>query len=148
MILISSCLLGVNCKYNGKNNYNILVEKVLNKYQVLPLCAEQLGGLPTPRVPSEIKKIGKDIKVINKNNEDVTSMFFAGAQEVLNLVKKFNIKKAILKEKSPSCGKGFIYSGNFDDVLVKGNGILANMLIENGVKVYTLEEFIKAENLD
>ena len=141
MILVSSCLLGINCKYNGKNNYNEKIEKILENNKVLPLCAEQLGGLPTPRIPSEIKIINGEKKVFNKLGEDVTENFYKGAEEVLKMVKKFNIKKAILKEKSPSCGKGKIYSGNFDETLVDGNGILTDLLIQNGVEVYTLEEY-------
>ena len=140
MILVSSCLLGINCKYNGKNNYNDKVEKILKAEEVLPLCAEQLGGLTTPRSPSEIKIVNGEKKVINKLGEDVTENFYRGAEEVLKMVKKFNIKKAILKEKSPSCGKGNVYSGNFDDTLVSGNGILADLLIKNGVEVLTIDE--------
>lgn len=140
MILISSCLLGINCKYNGKNNYNEKIENILKTEEVLPLCAEQLGGLTTPRSPSEIKIINGEKRVINKLGEDVTENFYKGAEEVLKMVKKFNIKKAILKSKSPSCGKGKIYSGNFDDTLVSGNGILTDLLIKNGVEVFTLEE--------
>ena len=140
MILVSSCLLGINCKYNGKNNYNEKIEKILKTEEVLPLCAEQLGGLTTPRSPAEIKIINGEKRVFNKLGEDVTENFLRGANEILKMVKKFNIKKAILKEKSPSCGKGLIYSGNFDEKLVNGNGILVDLLIENGVEVLTLEE--------
>lgn len=140
MILVSSCLLGINCKYNGKNNYSEKLEKILKDEQVLPLCAEQLGGLTTPRSPAEIKLINSEKHVINKNGEDVTENFIRGANEVLKMVKKFNIKKAILKDKSPSCGKGLVYSGNFDDILVNGNGILTDLLIKNGVEVITINE--------
>lgn len=140
MILVSSCLLGINCKYNGKNNYSEKLEQILKTEEVLPLCAEQLGGLTTPRSPAEIKNINGEKRVINKNGEDVTENFLRGAEEVLKMVKKFNIKKAILKDKSPSCGKGKVYSGNFDGNLVDGNGILTDLLIKNGVEVITINE--------
>lgn len=140
MILVSSCLLGINCKYNGKNNYNEKIENILKNEEVLPLCAEQLGGLTTPRSPAEIRIVNGEKRVFNKLGEDVTENFLRGAQEVLKMVKKFNIKKAILKEKSPSCGKGQVYSGNFDGILVNGNGILVDLLIQNGVEVLTFDE--------
>lgn len=136
MILVSACLCGINCKYNGSNNYNEKIFDLVKEGKAIPICPEQLGGLTTPRVPSEIK----NGKVINKEGIDVTDNFIKGANEVLELTKKLNIKKAILKSKSPSCGKGKIYSGNFDNELIDGNGILTELLLKNGIEVINSDE--------
>ena len=135
MILVSACLCGINCKYNGKNNYNEEVFKLVKDGFAIPVCPEQLGGLTTPRIPSEIK----DGRVINKEGIDVTDNFIKGANEVLELCKKLNITKVILKSKSPSCGKGKIYNGNFDGTLVEGNGILTEILLKNNIEVITYD---------
>lgn len=136
MILVSACLCGINCKYNGKNNYDEKLFNLVKEGKAIPVCPEQLGGLSTPRIPSEIK----DNKVINKEGIDVTENFIRGALEVLELCKKLNINKVILKSKSPSCGKGKIYSGNFDGKLVKGNGILTDLLLKNNIEVINSDE--------
>ena len=135
MILVSACLAGINCKYNGKNNYNKEIFQMVKNGEAIPICAEQLGGLTTPRIPAEIKIIDGKRRVINKNGEDVTEQFEKGAREVVELALKLEIEKTILQARSPSCGVGKIYSGNFDGQLVDGNGILAQMLIENGIEV-------------
>ena len=135
MILVSSCLAGLNCKYNGGNNFNKEILEMVKKGEAIPVCAEQLGGLTTPRSPSEIRIIDGKRYVINKNGEDVTEQFERGAREVLELAQKLGIKKAILQARSPSCGVGKIYSGKFDGRLVDGNGILAEILLENGIEV-------------
>ena len=108
--------------------------------KAIPVCAEQLGGLTTPRIASEVKFVDGKRYVINKAGEDVTKQFEKGAQEILDLAKKLNITQAILKARSPSCGKGKIYNGEFNGQLVDGNGILADLLIKNGIKVITEEE--------
>ena len=136
MILVSACLCGINCKYNGSNNYNPKIFELVKEGKAIPICPEQLGGLSTPRYPSEIK----NGKVINDQGIDVTNNFVRGANEVLELAKKLNIKKAILKSRSPSCGKGKIYSGNFDGKLVDGNGILVELLLNNGTEVISSDE--------
>lgn len=141
MILVSACLVGINCKYNGKNNYNEKILDLVRSGKAIPLCPEQLGGLSTPRVPCEIKFIAGKRYVFNKDGLDVTEMFNKGAEEVLVFVKKMNIKKAILKSKSPSCGVGKIYDGTFSNNLIDGNGILAEMLVSSGVEVISSEEF-------
>ncbi len=140
MILVSGCLAGINCKYNGGNNYNEKVFNLVKEGMAIPVCAEQLGGLTTPRIASEIKFIDGKRYVINKAGEDVTEQFEKGAKEILDLVKKLNITKAILKAKSPSCGKGKIYNGEFNGELIDGNGILADLLLENGIEVITENE--------
>ena len=136
MILVSACLCGINCKYNGGNNYNKKIFELVKDGKAIPICPEQLGGLSTPRNPSEIK----EGKVLTNKGQDVTDNFIKGANEVLELAKKIGIKKAILKSKSPSCGKGKIYSGNFDKKLVDGNGILVELLLKNGIEVISSDE--------
>lgn len=140
MILISACLVGINCKYNGKNNYNEKALELVKSGQAIPICPEQLGGLTTPRNPSEIKTINNKRYVINNKNEDVTDEFVRGAKEVLKLAKELDVEKVILQSRSPSCGVGKIYSGNFDRKLVDGNGILAQMLIDNDIEVVDIEK--------
>ena len=140
MILVSACLAGINCKYNGGNNYNEKVFNLVKEGKAIPVCPEQLGGLTTPREPSEIKIVDGKRYVINKEGIDVTGEFEKGAEEVLVLVKKLNIKKAILQSRSPSCGRGKIYSGNFDRKLVDGNGILVNLLLKNGIEVINSDD--------
>lgn len=142
-ILVSACLLGKNCKYNGGNNYNSEIEALASKYNLIPVCPEQLGGLSTPRLPAEIQQGGgKDVlcgraKVVRKDGADVSEQFIEGAKEVLNTAKQKNVKLAILKSKSPSCGKGNIYDGTFSGNLIKGNGVTTDILEENGIKVLT-----------
>lgn len=137
MIFVSSCLVGINCKYSGGNNYNEKIFNMLKDGKAIPICPEQLGGLSTPRNPVELKVIGGKRYAIDNKGNDVTENFEKGANEVLNLAKKLNIKKAILQPRSPSCGVNKIYSGNFDNKLIDGNGILAELLEKNGIEVLT-----------
>ena len=134
-ILVSACLLGLNCKYDGGNNYSEEIDEFLKDYDVIPICPEIMGGLPTPRVPSEV--LGD--KVVNKEGIDVTPQFNKGAKEVLFLAKKYNIKKALLKAKSPSCGNGQIYDGTFSHTLIDGDGVTTKLLKENGIEVITIK---------
>ena len=131
VILCSACLLGIECRYDGKSKLNKKVIKLLKKEILVPVCPEQLGGLSTPREPSERK--GK--KTITKSGKDVTPYFRKGAKEVLKLAKLLGVKEAILKQKSPSCGCGKIYDGTFSDKLIEGNGVTAALLKQNGIKV-------------
>lgn len=132
-ILVSACLLGINCKYDGENNKNDKVLEYLKDKEVIPICPEIMGGLPTPRIPSEIK----DNKVINKDGLDVTDNFLKGAKEVLYLAKLFNVNKALLKAKSPSCGVGEVYDGTFTHTKINGDGITTKLLKENNIEVIT-----------
>ena len=145
MILISACLIGMNCKYDGGNNYREIALDLVKSGKAIPICPEQLGGLTTPRNPSEIKNIDGKKYVFNNKNEDVTNQFVKGAMEVLKLAKELNVKKVILQSRSPSCGVGKIYSGNFDGKLVDGNGILAQMLIDNNIEVIDIEDYIEGK---
>lgn len=133
MILVSACLVGINCRYNNGNSYNEKIMKLVKNGEAIFMCPEQLGGLSTPRVPSEIV----NNRVITKDGSDVTDNFNIGAQEVLRLCKELNITKAILKSNSPSCGCGTIYDGTFTGSKIKGNGITAQLLIDNGIEVIT-----------
>ena len=137
MYLISACLCGVNCKYDGANNYNEKCNELFISGKAILICPEQLGGLTTPRVPSELQAKAKDI-VEGKEGMDVTKQFIKGAKEVVEIAKKLSISTAILKERSPSCGVNFVYDGSFNGNKVKGKGITAEMLNEIGIK--TLSE--------
>ena len=143
MILVSACLIGLNCKYNGKNNFNEKIFNLVKTGKAIPICPETLGGLTTPRKPSEIKYIDGERRVINIDGVDVTEEYERGANEVLELAKRLNVTKVILKDKSPACGKGKIYDGTFNGNLVEGNGILTDLLIKNNIEVISLEEYLK-----
>ena len=137
-ILISACLIGLNCKYNGGNNENSKLVELMKEKDLVPICPEQLGGLKTPRASAERKQE----KVITKEGVDVTKEYQKGAEEVLKLAKKLNIKKAILKSRSPSCGIDEIYDGTFSHNLVKGDGVTAELLKKNGIEVISSDKYI------
>ncbi|MEM3703283.1 MAG: DUF523 domain-containing protein [Candidatus Bathyarchaeia archaeon] len=136
MKLCSACLLGVKCRYNGKSAFNRKVIALLKTEVLIPVCPEQLGGLPTPREQAEIR--GK--RVITKSGKDVTENFLQGARQVLLLAKLFNVKEAILKQGSPSCGCGRIYDGTFSRKTIKGDGITAALLKKRSIKVIPDDE--------
>ena len=135
-ILISACLLGIDCKYSGSNNLNEKVLEYIKDYEVIPVCPEIMGGLSTPRPPSE--RIGN--KVLNNQGTDVTNEYTKGALETLKLAKLFNVKKALLKAKSPSCGKGKVYDGTFTSTLIEGNGVTVDLLESNGIEVISEQD--------
>lgn len=141
MYLVSACLAGLNCKYDGGNNYNEDIMKLVKNGEAILVCPEQLGGLATPRFPSEVKNENGKRNVINNKGEDVTKNYERGAQETLELAKRLNIKKAILKARSPSCGCGLIYDGTFTKTKVEGNGITAQLLLDNGFEIFNEENF-------
>jgi len=136
MKLCSACLLGINCRYDEKVKPNKKVLKLAKKEILIPVCPEQLGGLPTPREPSEQR--GK--RVITESGRDVTKNFENGAKQVLKLAKLFGIKEAILKQRSPSCGSGEIYDGTFTGRIITGDGVTTRLLKKNGVKVICEED--------
>jgi len=136
MILVSACLLGAKCRYDGKSKQNNKVIKLLEKEILIPVCPEQLGGLSTPRTPSE----QKGARVYAKCGEDVTGYFVKGAEEVLRLAQLYSIKKAILKQRSPSCGCGQIYDGTFSGTVINGDGVTTALLKRNGIKVISEEK--------
>lgn len=146
MIVVSACLLGVNCKYNGKNNDNEKVKEFLKDKEFIIVCPEQLGGLTTPRQPSEINyKDGKEVlkgnsKVLSCEEKDVTENFLKGAEESLKIAKIYNCKKALLKESSPSCGCNYIYDGSFTGNKISGMGVTAALFQENNIEVFSEKE--------
>ena len=131
-IIVSACLLGENCKYNGTNNKNQDVIALTDKFDLIPVCPECFGGLPTPRTPCEIK----DGRVISCDGEDLTEAFEEGAEHTLYIARENNCPAAVLKERSPSCGFGRIYDGTFSGTLCDSNGITANLLYNNSVAVF------------
>ena len=135
-ILVSACLLGASCRYDGKSKPYENVIKLMDKYNLIPFCPEVMGGLPTPRPGSEI--VGNN--VVNEYGEDVTKQYNKGAEEALKIAKLYNCKYAILKEKSPSCGCNKIHNGKFDGGYIDGQGITAKLLIKNGIKVISENE--------
>lgn len=141
-VLISACLLNMPCRYDGKGVYSEEVFKLFKEYTFVPLCAEVLGGLDTPREPSEIEpgRTAGDVldgraKIYSKSGRDVTDFFIDGANIVLDICLREGIRKAFLKEKSPSCGVSIVYNGLFDGTKKDGRGILAELLIRNGIEV-------------
>ena len=133
-ILVSACLLGICCRYDGRGNPNDAVLSLLNRDDItlIPVCPEQLGGLSTPRIPSE----RRGERVVNRSGEDVTSQFIRGAEEALRIAKLYGCQVAVLKERSPSCGCGRIYDGTFSGKLTDGDGVTAELLRREGIKVY------------
>lgn len=145
MIICSACLLGIECNYRGGSNLNSRVLKLLDKNILIPVCPEQLGGLPTPRENAEIVGDGYMVldgrgKVVTCSGKDVTQYFVKGAMETLRIVKLYGIGSAILKQCSPSCGSGKIYDGTFSERLVSGDGVTTALLKRNGVKVFSEED--------
>ena len=132
-LLVSACLLGVNCKHSGGNNYCPGLAALAANHTLIPVCPEQLGGMPTPRVPAE----RKGERVLTAQGEDVTAAYEKGAQEVLALARTLNVDGAILKARSPSCGSGVIYDGSFTHKPVQGDGVTAALLKKEGFRVWT-----------
>lgn len=144
MYLVSACLCGVNCKYNGGNNLNEDCLNLLKENKAILVCPEQLGGLTTPRKPSEIKVNNEDIdkkKVITKEGLDVSENFIKGAKETLRIAQVSKVHTAILKEGSPSCGCNFIYDGSFSGNKINGEGVTCSILRKAGIKVLSDEEY-------
>lgn len=131
-ILVSACLLGVSCRYDGKSKPDVRVQQLMTQHHLIPVCAEIFGGLPTPRKPAE----RQGDRVVTADGDDVTAAYQRGAEEVLRLARLHGAECAILKERSPSCGSGVIHNGRFDGGLTKGWGVTAELLRRNGIPVY------------
>lgn len=150
MLLISGCLSGNNRFYNGVSKVCQPIRKHVEENKAITVCPELLGGLSAPRERSEIKGgtgidvLARRCKVITEFGKDVTVNFIEGAEAALSLVKKYNIKKAILKSRSPACGCGEIYDGSFTGRLIKGDGVTCALLKINGLEVIRDEEFLKS----
>ena len=130
-ILVSACLLGCPCRYDGKSKPNDAVLTLMEHHTLIPICPEQMGGLATPRVPAERKDGG----VFTERGGDVTEQYRRGAEEALRLARLYGCKYAILKERSPSCGSGQIYDGSFSRRLIDGDGVTAQLLKAHGITV-------------
>lgn len=135
-ILVSACLLGLNCRYCGGGALDAEVLKLNEKNCIIPVCPEQLGGLSVPRPPCEIK----NGKVMGKDGTDKTDEFGKGAEETLRLAQMLGCTHAVLKERSPSCGSKTIYDGSFTGQKIQGAGITASLLADNGIKVLSEED--------
>lgn len=146
-IIVSACLLGENTKYNGKNNYDPRIEKIKENYDIIPVCPEVFGGMSIPREPSELIKG----LAYSKSGKDVNNYFVKGANSVVNIAKYMHVRKAILMDRSPSCGVKEIYDGYFTSRLIPGEGFTTSYLKKIGVECYTLDDFISlflSENKD
>lgn len=135
-LFVSACMLGACCRYDGKSKPIIEgcnLELLSSKYEIIPICPEIYGGLPTPRTPSEI--VGD--RVIMKDGSDVTDNFRRGSECLLNMAHSLGVEIALLKERSPSCGYRFVYDGSFSGRVRQGSGVFAERLSQNGIKVYT-----------
>ena len=135
MMIVSACLAGLPCRYDGKAKPCAEVMELVRSGKAIPLCPEQLGGLPTPRPPCEIRAG----RVMDRDGADQTEAFRRGAQAVLAAVQAYGATEALLQNRSPSCGLGWIYDGTFSRKLVQGSGITAQMLAENGIQVIGIE---------
>ena len=136
-VLMSACLLGVNCRYSGDGKLMEGVERLMEIAEIIPVCPEILGGLTTPRVPAE--RVGD--RVIARDGTDVTMQYQRGARESLHLAQLFGAKYALMKERSPSCGYGVIYDGTFTGNFRSGNGAASELLSENGIRIYGESRF-------
>lgn len=148
-LLVSACLLGAPCRYDGKSiplpSDTLLALR--ERYTLIPVCPEQAGGLPTPRIPSE-RRGGR---VVNREGRDVTDAFSRGAAEALKIVKQSGCALALLKERSPSCGCGAVYDGSFTGTVVPGDGVTAEALKAAGIAVYgesAVDRLLEAKDAD
>lgn len=131
-LIISACLLGVPCRYDGKSKPMERLEELRKCVALLPICPECAGGLSTPRVPAEIT----GDRVVNREGVDVTEAYQKGARRSLELALREECGVALLKEKSPSCGKGRVYDGSFSGCLREGNGVCASLFLQSGIAVF------------
>ncbi|MBL7131589.1 MAG: DUF523 domain-containing protein [Candidatus Omnitrophica bacterium] len=146
--IVSACLIGKNCFYDGSSSYKPKIKDLVDSGEAIALCPEELGGLKTPRPPAEIfAGSAKDVLkgkayVFNKEGKDVTISIIKGSKEFLNIAREYGVKKAILKTRSPCCGRDKIYDGTFTNRLKNGNGVTAALLLRNEIEVITDEEFL------
>lgn len=133
MIIVSACLAGYRCRYDGKTVPNESVVELMRRGEAIPVCPEMLGGLPCPRTPSERTSDGG--RVMMRDGTDVTDAYGTGAAETLRMARLYGCTHAILKARSPSCGSGLIYDGTFSGTLKEGDGVTAELLKENGITV-------------
>jgi len=153
MKLISACLCGINSKYNGGNNLNPYWLEMLARGELIPVCPEQMGGLPTPRFPCELTGgDGYDVLkakalAVTRNGQDITENLLKGATETLNMAHHAKVEGAIFQSRSPSCGCGLIYDGTFRKKLIQGDGVTTALLKQNGLPVWNEQEYLRAEGV-
>ena len=135
-IIVSACLIGLNTRYSGDSGTVEWINALAGAHVLIPVCPEQLGGLPTPRVPCE----RRGEQVVSKENVDCTAEFRYGAEAALRVARLNDCRAAILKQRSPSCGSGTIYDGSFTGIKVSGDGLTAELLKKNGILVFSEEE--------
>ena len=135
-VLVSACLAGIYCSYNGSYNTTESVVEMVRRGEAVPFCPEVHGGLPTPRPPCEKTADGR---VVDNTGADRTAEFLRGAEEGLKLARLLGCEEAVLKARSPSCGLGVIYDGTFTSTRVEGNGVFAELLEKNGIRVRSEE---------
>ena len=131
-LLVSACLLGAPCRYDGKSKPLAGIERLRETYELVPVCPEQEGGRPTPRTPSE----RRGEAVVMQDGTDVTAQYRRRPEAALALCRREGCTAALLKERSPSCGSGAIYDGSFTHTLIPGDGVTAELLRQNGVRIY------------
>jgi uncharacterized protein YbbK (DUF523 family) len=144
-LLISACLLGIPCRYDGRSVKAVDIERLAENFEIIPVCPEIYGGLSTPRTPSE--RVGD--KTLMKDGRDVTENYLRGAEAAYALCESLGCTLALLKERSPSCGKNKIYDGSFTGTLIDGEGVTAEYLRERGIKIFgesEIEELLKEAN--
>ena len=139
-VMVSACLLGENCKYNGGNNLNPDLLRLLSGHTVIPVCPEVLGGLPVPRIPAEIVNGA----VVNREGISVDDAFRRGAEKALELAAAERPDLVILQSRSPSCGTRQVYDGTFSGTLARGKGVFAEMVADAGFRVMDAEEVLAA----
>lgn len=140
-MIVSACLLGENCKYNGGNNFSEILADFLKGHEVIPVCPEVMGGLPIPREPAEIVNGVVQTKI----ERSVDEAFRRGAQMALDIALAQGVELAILQSRSPSCGSKEIYDGSFTGTKVKGRGIFAQVLVDNGIHILDIEDLEKGD---
>ncbi len=139
--IVSACLAGISCRYNGKGAALAQVRQLIQQGLALPVCPEQLGGLPTPRASCELVSCGKrGYRILTAKGQDYTKNFLAGARQAYELAKLFGAQTAILKTRSPSCGCGTVYNGTFSGIVTEGWGTFAQLLREKSFKLLTEED--------
>lgn len=149
--IVSACLIGRNCFFNGSCRNEPKIKGIMDSGEAIALCPEELGGLKTPRPPAEIfAGSGEDVLngkayVFNKEGRDITLNLIKGSREFLSIAKEYGVRKAILKARSPCCGRGKIYDGTFTNKIINGNGITAAMLLSSAIDVVTDEEFLRGK---
>lgn len=141
-ILVSACLLGFRCRYDGSATPAESVAALADRFELIPVCPEVLAGLPTPRLPAE--RLGT--RVVRSDGADISALFALGAEKTLRIASERGVAAAILKSRSPSCGYGKIYDGSFRGVLIDGNGVTAETLIRAGIPIYCETDDFSALN--